>query len=202
MLVVAFDPNRDPIGQVIACAPCVANMTVGKAAVMTSSGEAIEVLGHHIGVYAVPDDITYAEWEPHQFEYRVLCAAGLQVGHPADYWRALATSGMPPVRLWATVRMIEYTGRSNFWMSLRDQILKWLSTPPTQRQFSTPLSKRQWETALNDPSHLSKGKQLSDDIAAGKDLTTLTNAMMGPLGDALVGAAGADEERVFDGAQP
>ncbi|NBQ99618.1 MAG: hypothetical protein EBT79_09780 [Actinobacteria bacterium] len=193
-MIVAFNPVlHSPIGQVIAS-------TATSVAVVTPHDGIVEVADPDIGVYTLPDGITYAEWEQNHFEYRVLCAAGLQVGHPADYWRALATSGMPPVRLWATARMVEYTGRSTFWMSLRDQILKWLSTPTDQRQFSLPLSKRQWEAALNDPSHLSKGKQLSDDIAAGKDLTTLTNAMQGPLGDALVGSAEANEERVLDGA--
>jgi hypothetical protein len=94
--------------------------------------------------------------------------------------------------------MVEYTGQSNFWTSLRDQITNWASTPPEQRLFRIPLSKRQWETALDDPNHLSKGKQLSDDLSAGRDLKSLQDALLGPLGDALVGAAEPAEERVLD----
>lgn len=198
-MIVAFDHHREPVGQVIACAMPTVAPDLGSVAVMKTTGAVVEVVGGDLGVYEIPADITYSEFEPHQFEYRVLCAAGLNVAHPADVWRALASSGMPPVRLWFAVRMIEYTGRSNFWTSLRDQILKWATTPPSMRQFSTPLSKRQWETALNDPSHLSKGKQLSDDLSAGKDLRPLWEYILGSLGDALVGSAQPPEEGVLDG---
>ena len=190
MLVVAFDHHHEPIGQVIAYATSVA--------VLTTSGEVVEVVDGDVASFQTPPDITYADFAKHPFEYRVMYASGLQSGHPADLWRALAASGMPPVRLWAAVKMVEYTGRSNFWLSLRDQIMKWATTPPSQRQFSTPLSKRQWETALNAPTHLSKGKQLSDDLSAGKDLLPLHVALGGPLGDTLVGAVEPNEEGVLD----
>lgn len=199
MLVVAFDQHHEPVGQVIACAAPEVGPHPGSMAVVRDTGEVVEIVGGDVGVYELPHGITYADFAPHQFEYRVLCAAGLQVGHPADLWRALASSGMPPVRLWAAAKMVEYTGRSHFWLSLRDQILAWASTPPSQRQFSTPLSKRQWETALNDPNHLSKGKQLSDDLSAGKDLRSLWEITLGPLGDALVGPTEPAEEGVLDG---
>lgn len=198
MLVVAFDHHREPVGQVIACAMPTVAPDLGSVAVMKTTGAVVEVVGGDLGVYEIPADITYAEFEPHQFEYRVLWAAGLRADQPSDLWRALANSGMPPVRLWAAVKMVEYTGKSNFWASLRDQILKWATTPPSMRQFSTPLSKRQWEAALNDPNHLSKGKQLTDELSAGKDLKPLYLIVLSSLGDALVGAVEADEEGVLD----
>lgn len=179
MLVVAFDHHREPVGQVIACAAPEVGPHPGSMAVVRDTGEVVEIVGGDVGVYDLPHGITYADFAPHQVEYRVLCAAGLHVGHPADLWRALASSGMSPVRLWAAAKMVEYPGRSNFWMSLRDQIMKWAKTPPAQRQFRTPLSKRQWETALADPNHLSKGQQLFADIAAGKDLRPLREMTSG-----------------------
>ena len=198
MLVVAFDQHREPVGQVIACASPEVGPHPGSMAVTKASGEIVEIVGGDVGVYELPAGITYADFAPHQFEYRVLCASGLHAAHPDDLWRALASSGMSPVRLWAAVKMLEYTGKSNFWTSLRDQIMAWAATPPSQRQFSIPLSKRQWETALDDPNHLSKGKQLSDDLSAGKDLRSLWELTLGPLGDALVGSSESAEERVLD----
>ena len=167
-------------------------------AVTKASGEIVEIVGGDVGVYELPAGITYADFAPHQFENRVLCASGLHAAHPDDLWRALASSGMSPVRLWAAVKMLEYTGKSNFWTSLRDHIMAGAATPPSQRQFSIPRSKRQWETALDDPNHLSKGKQLSDDLSAGKDLRSLWELTLGPLGDALVGSSESAEERVLD----
>jgi hypothetical protein len=194
MLVVAFDQHREPFGQVIAYTA----LPVCSMAVVKHTREVVEIEGGEVGVYELPAGITYADFYPHHFGYRVLSAAGLRTSHPCDLWRALASSGMSPVRLWAAVKMVEYTGQSNFWTSLRDQITNWASTPPEQRLFRIPLSKRQWETALDDPNHLSKGKQLSDDLSAGRDLKSLQDALLGPLGDALVGAAEPAEERVLD----
>ncbi len=199
LLVVAFDQHHVPIGQVLAFAPP-ADHDPGSAAVVRSSGEIVELQNVEIGTYEIPQGITYAEWETHQVEYRVMSASGLSTNHPAAYWRALATMGLGPVRLWATVKMVDYTGRSVFWMSLRDQILNWLVTVPAQRRCANPLSKKQWETALNDPEHIMQGKLLCDDLAAGRDLNPLREAMLGRLGDTLVCPAGANEERVFHGA--
>ena len=197
MLFVAFDHHREPVGQIIACAAPEVGPHPGSMAVARLSGEVVEVVDGDVGSYDLPADITYADFATHQFEYRVLCASGLNVAHPADVWRALASSGLPPVRLWAAVKMAEYTGKSNFWTSLRDQILNWASTTPSQRQFSTPLSKRQWEITLDDPNHLSKGKQLIDDLSDGKDLIQLQAAFEGPLGNAFVGATKPDEKRIL-----
>ena len=199
LLVVAFDHHHEPMGQVLACSPPEGS-NPGSAAVARPSGEIVALEGVEIGTYEIPQGITYAEWATHHFEYRVMSASGLSTTHPAAYWRTLATMSMNPVRLWATVKMVDYTGRSVFWMSLRDQILNWIETEPSQRRWNSPLSKKQWETALNDPEHMLKGKQLSDDLTAGRDLLPLREAMLGRLGDAFVRSAGADEERVFHGA--
>jgi hypothetical protein len=199
LLVVAFDHHHTPIGQVLAFAPP-DDHDPGSAAVVRSSGEIVELQNVEVGTYELPQGITYAEWEAHQVEFRIMSASGLSTNCPAAYWRTLATMGLGPVRLWATVKMVEYPGRSTFWMSLRDQILNWLETAPAQRRWATPLSKKQWETALADPEHMLKGKQLCDDLAAGGDMHPLREAMLGRLGDTLVRPAGAEEERVFHGA--
>lgn len=173
MLVVAFDHHHEPIGQVIAYATSVA--------VLTTSGEVVEVVDGDVGSFQTPPDITYADFAKHPWMYRVLCASKLHAGHPADLWRAFASSGLTPVRLWAAVKLIEYTGRSIFWRSLRDQILKWASNPPEHRQFNTPLSIRQWDTVLGDAEHVLQGKQLIDQLSNGCDLIPIQVATKSSL---------------------
>jgi hypothetical protein len=177
-MIVAFNPNHEPIGQVIAVARDAQDGDLGTVAVLTASGEALEVLGHHLGVYAVPDGLTYEEWASNHIRYRMMSAAQMPPSHPADYWRSLGMSGLPLMRVWAAARMVDYVGQSSFWTSLREQIVTWLATPAGQRRFRDPLSPNQWRAVLKDPVTTAKGKALIDDISAGKDLRPLPDVTL------------------------
>jgi hypothetical protein len=167
---IAFNQKQEPVGQVIAHESTA-------VAVLTASGDVIEVTSPNVGFFLIPPNIAYADFAAHPFEYRIMCAAKLHPARPANLWRALAESGMSPVRLWLTVELIEYSGQSNFYMSLRDQILKWGDTPPHKRNFAMPLSKRQWDAVL-DPGGLTRGKMSVDLLVTGADLPPLETAFL------------------------
>lgn len=176
--MIAFDRTNPPlpVGRVVA---------VGDggttAVVLDANGDMREVDGAGIlvGAFDLPPGIEYGEWSRFHYQYRIMRRAGLSTLHTPDRWRAFATSGLAPVRLWVAVRTVEYGGKSSFLSSLRDQITSWLDTPADRRRFGDPLSKRQWESLLADSAMFLVAKGEVDGIMWGLDLKTLPDALEG-----------------------
>ncbi len=194
MIAVAFHANNKPVGQVIAC-----NREMVVAA--TPNGEIVEVLNPRIGVYKLPIGMSFASWVEQDFRYRVLTSAGFDHQHPATWWASLAMTSTPPHQLRALAQLVDYRGTSTFRTSLRDQVVKWLSTAALDRSFSHPLSKKQVDALLGDASVVARHKDCVDALLKGGDLMSLSVALQskGPLRNALVGSTQAPEEGVLHG---
>lgn len=186
-LIVAFDCGRppSPTGQVVAV-----HGDGSAAVILGDDGEMREVAAREVrvGTYDLPPGIEYGEWSRFHYQYRILSAAGLHTTQGHARWRALATSGLAPVRLWTVARTIDYRGRSGFMLSIGEQVIEWLDTPPVMRRWTDPLSKLQWESV--DPARLLVAKSEVDKVRDGGDMSDLP--------DALERLTQPDEERVLD----
>ncbi len=61
------------------------------------------------------------------------------------HWQVYLALHCDKLERWALLSLLTVKNfRSDFRRSLKDQVVKWLDTPPEERQYSTPLSYKQW----------------------------------------------------------
>jgi len=88
----------------------------------------------------IPTWLSIDEWARHDRAYCGMMPRDLEL--PEQLVRLLVTLDLPRRR--ALRQLMTACLRSEYKISLRAQVQRWLDTPATERQYDSPLSPRQW----------------------------------------------------------
>jgi len=109
----------------------------------------VDVLLYSVGEVELPDWMDPQEWIQNTTRWKYLWGYGVEKDWPQAWQRWLSVCGGPQ-RLAAIKLLRTKRFRSAFRKSLREQLEKWLTTMPEDRDYDSPFSRRQWECIVDN----------------------------------------------------
>ena len=109
----------------------------------------VDVARWEVREICIPDWLNPEEWVLDHVAWRWLWGFGADPDWPEAWQRGLRQIDRSTDRL-ACIRLLKTRAfRSGFRRSLRDQLVRWLETPASERQYDNPFSRRQWESMVD-----------------------------------------------------
>lgn len=109
----------------------------------------VSVPAHEVRAVELPSWLSAAEWCANSVAWKYVWGAGVDPTWPEAWQRGLARLSFVERHAAAALLRVK-NFRSEFRLSLRNQLVTWLEAPVAERRRS-PLSERQWECLVRSP---------------------------------------------------